>query len=145
MLQKLAQGLYLAFFHLKAHGLKVSQTKTWRVMEAVAPVPLRNGCWKKLEVQWQATYADFQHPTSALLQPYLSSHTSWSLCVTLTDTFCLMLAQPEVPSTCLVQGCCSAWLGPMLGSGMASSVTPACRSTGRHGAGLLQGKAHAPP
>lgn len=99
-------------------------------MEDVVPVPLRNGCWKNLDVQWQAAIeADFQHPTSALLQPYLSSHISWSLCVTLTDTFCLMLAHPEAPRPCQ---CRAAWLGPMLGTGTASSVSTAlqnCRQT----------------
>lgn len=130
LLQKLAQGLCWAFSHLKSHGLKVSQSRTWRVMEGVVPVPLRNGCWKNLEVQRQAaTNADFQHPASSSLAPAISEHSHLMVCVCDSHRHLPHAGPPPVGAGLLL---CLAGTHAGVQARPPLSHLP-CRTAGRHG------------
>lgn len=108
---EISPKVVLSLFPLKISWFKSKPDQNLESHVGCCSCTLKKWLLKEFASTMQAaTNADVQHPTSALLQPYLSSHISWSLCVTLTATFCLMLAHPDAPGTCLLQGCCSARL-----------------------------------
>lgn len=124
---EISPKVVLSLFPLKISWFKSKPDQNLESHVGCCSCTLKKWLLKEFASTMQAaTNADVQHPTSALLQPYLSSHISWSLCV-------LASCWPTLMS--LVHAYCRVAVLPSwtpLGSGMAFSATPAlqnCRQT----------------